>query len=182
VAVPEPAKLAAQLSDFVWGRAQSLFEDMKYAVDEVRSVRAGALKNFPNAFLRLAALRAVRRDPAFDSLAAAFKRASNILKQAKSEDGAAVERSLLREQADFDLYDALVAAEGAANDRIVRGDFEGGLKTLASVKPHLDQFFDKVMVMVEDEGLKKQRIALLNKLVRAFGRVADLSEIQASAS
>jgi len=182
VATPEPAKLAAQLSDFVWGRAQSLFEDMKYAVDEVRSVRVGALKNFPNAFLRLAALRAVRRDPAFDSLAAAFKRASNLLKQAKGDDGGSVERAQLREQADFDLYDALVAAEGAANDRIVRGDFEGGLKTLVSVKPHLDQFFDKVMVMVEDEPLRRQRLALLSKLVRAFRRVADLSEIQASAS
>ncbi|MDD5304448.1 MAG: glycine--tRNA ligase subunit beta [Elusimicrobia bacterium] len=180
VAAPDPAKLAAQLCDFVWGRAQSLFEDLKYAVDEVRSVRAGALKNFPNAFLRLAALRAVRRDPAFDPLAAAFKRASNILKQAKIEDGLTPDRALLRDQADFDLYDALVAAEGAANDRIVRGDFEGGLKTLVSVKPHLDEFFDKVMVMVEDEGLKKQRLALLSKLVRAFRRVADLSEIQAS--
>lgn len=182
VAVPEPAKLAAQLADFVWGRAQSLLEEMKYAVDEVRSVRAGALKNFPDAFLRLSALRAVRRDPAFDSLAAAFKRASNILKQSKGEDGAPVERAQLRDQADFDLYDALVAAEGAANDRIVRGDFEGGLKTLVSVKPHLDAFFEKVMVMVEDEGLKRQRLALLGKLVRAFRRVADLSEIQASAS
>lgn len=182
VATAESAKLAAQLSDFVWGRAQSLFEDMSFAVDEVRSVRAGALKNFPDAFLRLAALRAVRRDPAFDSLAAAFKRASNILKQAKSEDGAAPERALLRDQADFDLYDALVAAEGSANDRIVRGDFEGGLKTLASVKPHLDAFFEKVMVMVEDEALKRQRLALLSKLVRAFRRVADLSELQASAA
>ncbi len=182
IAVAEPAPLAAQLSDFVWGRAQSLFEEMKYAVDEIRSVRAGALKNLPNAFLRLSALRAVRRDPAFESLAAAFKRASNILKQAKSEDGVALERSLLRDPADFDLYDALVVAEGAANDRIVRGDFEGGLKTLVSVKPHLDTFFEKVMVMVEDEGLKKQRLALLSKLVRAFRLVADLSEIQVSAS
>ncbi|MBI5246539.1 MAG: glycine--tRNA ligase subunit beta [Elusimicrobia bacterium] len=182
VAVPEPAKLAATLSDFIWGRAQSLFEDMKYAVDEVRSVRAGALKNFPNAFLRLAALRAVRRDPSFEPLAAAFKRASNILKQAKSGDGVACDRALLRDQADYDLYDALVAAEGAANDRIVRGDFEGGLKSLVGVKPHLDTFFDKVMVMVEDESLKSQRIALLSKLVRAFRRVADLSEIQTAAS
>lgn len=181
VSVPEPAKLAAQLSDFVWGRAQSLFEDMKYAVDEVRSVRVGALKNVPNAFLRLSALRAVRRDPAFESLAAAFKRASNILKQAKAGD-APPDRALLRDDADYALYDALVSAEGAANDRIVRGDFEGGLKSLVSVKPHLDAFFDKVMVMVEDESLKAQRIALLSKLVRAFRRVADLSEIQAAAS
>ena len=142
---------------------------------------AGALKNFPNAFLRLTALRAVRRDASFDPLIAAFKRASNILKQAKAGD-AACDRALLREQADYDLYDALVAAEGAANDRIVRGDFEGGLKSLVTVKPHLDQFFEKVMVMVEDEQLKAQRIALLSKLVRAFRRVADLSEIQVSSS
>ena len=182
VAVPDAGRLAAQLADFVWGRAQSLFEDMGFAVDEVRSVRSGALRNLPDAFLRLSALRAVRRDPAFDSLAAAFKRASNILRQAKAEDGAVPERALLREQADYDLYDALVAAEGSANDRIVRGDFEGGLKTLASVKPHLDVFFDRVMVMVEDEALKRQRLALLSKLVRAFRRVADLAEIQASAS
>ena len=53
VAAAQPEKLAAQLSDFVWGRAQSLFEDMEYAVDEVRSVRVGALKNFPDAFRRL---------------------------------------------------------------------------------------------------------------------------------
>jgi len=182
VAVPEPAKLAAQLCDFVWGRAQSLFEDLKFAVDEVRAIRAGALKNFPTAFLRLSALRAVRRDPAFEPLAAAFKRAANILKQAKVESGLAPDRARLREQADYDLYDALVVAEGAANDRIVRGDFEGGLKTLVSVKPHLDQFFEKVMVMAEDEGLKNQRLALLSKLVRAFRRVADLSEIQPAAS
>ena len=63
----------------------------------------------------------------------------------------------------------------------MRGDFEGGLKSLASVKPSLDLFFEKVMVMVEDESLKCQRLALLGKLVRAFKRVADLSEIQPSA-
>lgn len=177
----EPAKLEAQLLDFVWGRAQSFFEDMKYAVDEVRSIRAGALRDLSNAFRRLAALKAVRRDPAFEPLAAAFKRASNILKQAKA-DGAAPERALLKEAAELELYDALVAAEGAANDRIVRGDFEGGLKSLVGVKPHLDKFFDGVMVMVDDEALKAQRIALLSKLVRAFRRVADLSEIQAPAA
>ncbi len=177
----DSAKLAAQLSEFVWGRAQSLFEDMKYAVDEIRSIRVGALKDLPNAFRRLAALKAVRRDPAFEPLAAAFKRASNILKQTKGEDAGAPERSLLKEQAELELYDALVAAEGAANDRIVRGDFEGGLKSLVGVKPHLDKFFDGVMVMAEDESLKRQRLALLSKLVRAFRRVADLSEIQAAA-
>jgi glycyl-tRNA synthetase beta chain len=47
-----------------------------------------------------------------------------------------------------------------------------------AIKPYLDLFFDNVMVMDEDEGLKKQRFAVLAKLVKAFKRVADLSEIQ----
>ena len=180
LAIPEPAKLSAQLADFCWGRAAASFEEMGYAVDEIRSVRAGALKHLPDAFRRLSAVKLVRRDPAFEPLAAAFKRASNILKQTKAASEDVPEKALLKEPAELALYDALVSAEGSANDRIVRGDFEAGLKTLVSVKPHLDLFFDKVMVMVEDEALKRQRLALLGKLVRAFKRVADLSEIQSA--
>ncbi|MDE2509741.1 MAG: glycine--tRNA ligase subunit beta, partial [Elusimicrobia bacterium] len=183
VPVAEPVKLETQLLDFIWARAASMFEDLGLRTDEIRSVRFGALKDLPGAFRRLAALRAVRRDPAFEPLAAAFKRASNILKQSKGvEEGTLPDRALLKEEADFKLYDALVGVEGAANDRLVRGDYEGALKALVAVKPHLDFFFEKVMVMVPDEALKLQRLAVLAKLVRAFKRVADLSEIQVSAS
>ena len=183
VPMPGPVKLEAQLLEFIWGRAASLFEEAGYRGDEIRSVRFGAMKDLTSAALRLAALHAVRRDPAFEPLAAAFKRASNILKQSKgAEDGVTPDRVLLKDEADFALYDALVGVEGAANDRLVRGDYEGALKALVAVKPHLDRFFEKVMVMVEDETLKRQRLAVLAKLVRAFKRVADLSEIQASAA
>ncbi|MDE2142781.1 MAG: glycine--tRNA ligase subunit beta [Elusimicrobia bacterium] len=183
VPVSEPVKLETQLLDFIWARAASMFEDLGFRTDEIRSVRFGALKDLPGAFRRLAALRAVRRDPAFEPLAAAFKRASNILKQSKgAEEGTLPDRALLKEEADFKLYDALVGVEGAANDRLVRGDYEGALKALVAVKPHLDFFFEKVMVMVPDEALKLQRLAVLAKLVRAFKRVADLSEIQVSSA
>jgi glycyl-tRNA synthetase beta chain len=183
VPAPEPVKLETQLLDFIWGRAASLFEELGFRSDEIRSVRFGALKDLPAAARRLAALRAVRRDPAFEPLSAAFKRASNILKQSKGlEDGVLPERALLKEPAEIGLYDALVAVEGAANDRLVRGDFEGALKSLVAIKPHLDLFFDGVMVMADDETLKRQRLAVLAKLVRAFKRVADLSEIQSAAA
>jgi glycyl-tRNA synthetase beta chain len=91
-------------------------------------------------------------------------------------------RSLLRDEAELAFYDALVEVEGAANDRLTRGDYEGALKSLVAIKPHLDRFFDQVMVMVDDPLLKRQRLAVLGKLVRAFTRVADLSEIQAAAT
>ncbi|MBI3564179.1 MAG: glycine--tRNA ligase subunit beta [Elusimicrobia bacterium] len=180
---PEPLKLETAILDFVWGRAASLFEEQGFKTDEVRSVRFGALKDLPGARRRLAALKAVRRDPAFEPLAAAFKRASNILKQSKgAEDGVTAERGRLQHESEIALFDALVGVEGAADERLVHGDFEGALKSLVAVKPHLDRFFDSVMVMVDDEALKRQRLAVLAKLVRAFKRVADLSEIQASAS
>ncbi|MFI5348385.1 MAG: glycine--tRNA ligase subunit beta [Elusimicrobiota bacterium] len=182
VPVAEPVKLESQLLDFVWGRAASLFEEAGFRADEVRSIRFGALKDLPAAARRLTAVRAVRREPEFEPLAAAFKRASNILKQSRgSEAGVSPDRALLKEPAELALYDALVEVEGAANDRLVRGDFEGALKSLVAIKPRLDAFFEGVMVMVEDESLKRQRLAVLAKLVRAFKRVADLSEIQPSA-
>jgi glycyl-tRNA synthetase beta chain len=179
--IPSDAKLASQLTDFVWGRAQGLFEEMGYGVDEVRAIKSGALKNLPDAFRRLAALRAVRRDPAFEPLAASFKRAANLLKQANGAADGALERAILSDAPELALYDALVEAEGRANDRAVNGDFEGALKSLVGVKPHLDAFFEKLMVMVDDEPVKRRRLALLSKLVRAFKRVADLSEIQSPA-
>jgi glycyl-tRNA synthetase beta chain len=178
-----PSLVTTQLQDFIWGRAASFFEEQGFRSDEIRSVRLGALKNVSGSFYRLMALRSMSRDPSFEPFAAAFKRASNILKQSKGiEDGVSPDRALLKDEADFALYDALVGAEGAANDRLVLGDYEGALKNLVAVKPHLDRFFEKVMVMVEDETLKRQRLAVLAKLVRAFKRVADLSEIRPSAA
>lgn len=180
--IQSDAKLASQLTDFVWGRAQGLFEEMGYAVDEIRAIKSGALKNLPDAFRRLAALRAVRRDPAFEPLAASFKRAANLLKQADGAADGRLERAILSDAPELALYDALVEAEGRANDRAVNGDFEGALKSLVGVKPHLDSFFEKLMVLVDDEPVRRRRLALLAKLVRAFKRVADLSEIQSPAN
>jgi glycyl-tRNA synthetase beta chain len=51
-----------------------------------------------------------------------------------------------------------------------------------AIKPHLDLFFEKVMVMADDEALRRQRLSLLAKLVRLFVSVADLSELQGSAN
>lgn len=175
----DPASARKQLSEFVWTRAQSLFEEMGFKTDEVRSIRAGALQDMPRALLRLSAIQAVRQNPEFEPLAAAFKRASNILKQAQfQEGGSSLERDRLKEEADFKLYDALLEIEGQVQDKIQRGGFEEGLRTLVGLKSHVDFFFEKVMVMVDDQDLKRQRLGLLAKLTRLFYSIADISQIQ----
>ena len=183
----EPGKLAAaasELSDFIWGRAESLFQDMGYRIDEIRSVAPGGLLNLPRTVLRLAAIHKLRENPDFELLAAAFKRAANILKQARldPDGGAALDRSILREEAELAFCDAINALEGRVREKFYQGSFEAGLRELAAIKPHLDLFFDKVMVMAEEPSLRAQRLGLLAKLVGLFNAAADLSELQASKS
>ncbi|HAM35994.1 MAG TPA: glycine--tRNA ligase subunit beta [Elusimicrobia bacterium] len=175
-------KVVAQVRDFIWGRAQTLFEEQGYRSDEIRSVREGGLRHLPNAFLRLAAVHAVRRDPEFEHLAAVFKRAANILKQAaqKGEPAPASgpERASLREAAELELFDAIERVDGQVAEHLAAGRYEEGLREVVTLKPKLDAFFEKVMVMAEDASLRRQRLALLSRLVLLIERMADLSEIQ----
>ncbi len=183
VSAADADALNGQLMSFIWTRAESYFEDQGFKSDEIRSVRTGAFEDLCGTQRRLSAVHAVRSDPAFEPLAAAFKRASNISKQMRFElQGKLPDRNLLKEEAERTLHEKLLELDAASRARFSAGDYEGALKTLVPIKPHLDHFFDKVMVMVEDEALKKNRAALLKSLVNAFNRVADLSEIQSSAS
>ncbi len=181
VSLEADRRALSQLTDFVWARAQSFFEEMGYRTDEIRSIRSGALGDLPRALKRLAAVHSVRQNPDFERLAAAFKRAANILRQARlsTEEGLAPQRGLLREEAEISLYDALVQMEGQVREKLSQDGFEPGLKALAAIKPHLDRFFDDVMVMAEDAELRSQRLGLLARIVRLFNSVADLSELQA---
>ena len=175
-------RILAELAEFLWGRAQGLFEEKNFSLDEIRSVREGSLRHLSNAFRRLSAIHCVRRDPDFEPLAAVFKRAANILKQAAAKKEAVPQdgpqRAALTEPAEIELFDCLEHVSGDVELHLSEARFEEGLKAIVALKPKLDAFFDKVMVMVDDGALRAQRLALLSTLVRLITRIADLSEIQ----
>ena len=175
-------RIAAELLDFIWARAQSIFEDQGFRVDEIRSVRESGLRHLPNTYLRLSAIHSVRQNPEFEPLAAVFKRAANILKQAAQRQEAVPEagpqRAELREPAEIALLDSLEYVSGEMEEHLVTGRYDHCLRSVVNLKPLLDDFFDQVMVMVDDQALKSARLALLARLVRLIKRVADLSEIQ----
>ncbi|MDD5658211.1 MAG: glycine--tRNA ligase subunit beta, partial [Elusimicrobia bacterium] len=171
----------AGLREFLWGRAQAMFEEQGYPVGEIRSVADGGLRRLPDTFRRLAAIHALRCDPDFEPLAAVFKRAANILKQA-AQKGEPVpdsgpERGVLAEPCEIALLDALEAAAAGVEARLAEGAFEEALRAVVALKPKLDAFFEGVMVMAEDKSLRVQRLALLARLVRLIKRLADLSEL-----
>lgn len=166
--------------EFIWVRAQTLFEEMGYRSDEIRSARGGWHESLSRTLLRIAAVHAVRPHPDFEALSAAYKRAANILRQAKFavDDDAPLRRDALKEEAEVSLYDALAAVEEQVRNKLSEGQYEEGLRGLVTLKPDVDAFFEDVMVMVEDGALRRQRLALLDKLVRLFQSIADISEIQ----
>ncbi|MEZ5534527.1 MAG: glycine--tRNA ligase subunit beta [Thiolinea sp.] len=124
---------------------------------------------------RIKAVAKFRQLTAAESLAAANKRISNILRKVEGEIPESVSADLLQEAAE----QALAAAVNEQQHKVVplfaAGDYEAALLSLAELREPVDRFFDEVMVMAEDQALQNNRLALLNHLRGLFLRVADLS-------
>jgi glycyl-tRNA synthetase beta chain len=118
----------------------------------------------PDLEARLLRVQAVRPTPDFEPLAASFKRIKNILTQAGFTGGGDVDEALLEAGPERDLYDVSRLA-GALETRI------------ASLRPKVDAFFDKVLVNAKDEAVRQNRLTLLHHLLHEFSEIADFSEI-----
>ncbi len=151
-----------------------------YAYDEVNAVlwRGGEDEELSvsDAVLRCEAVRRIRPTENFEPLAVAFKRIKNILRQAGGAErfGEEPEEGLLETGAESDLYAEArrIFAETSAGK-----DYESILRRTADLRPFVDTYFDKVLVMANDERVRQNRLTLLAWLLRAFTRVADFSEI-----
>jgi glycyl-tRNA synthetase beta chain len=115
-------------------------------------------------------------------LAAANKRVQNIMRKNREElgtdlAGAAVKPALLVEAAERDLYQAMHDITPFAQGYLDRGEFGKNLKALVTLKPFIDDFFEKVMVMCEDKELRLNRAVLLQQLGRLMNQAADISKL-----
>mgnify|MGYP003347043008 CR=1 FL=1 len=116
----------------------------------------------------------------FDPLAVAFKRVVNIIqKQAKSVPDGSADDTLFVEDAERALYRSFLGVRSRVNAHIAADDYPGALKEITSLKPSVDTFFDKVMVMDQDIRMRDNRVRMLREIGAMFGRVADFSQIQA---
>ena len=126
---------------------------------------------------RLAAVRTFVALPEAASLAAANKRVGNILKKVEGDIPKDIDENLLNETAEVALKWSLGDVRQQADIAFRAGDYAGSLKELAALKVPVDNFFKDVMVNVDDEKLRNNRLALLNQLHQAMNRVADLSKL-----
>jgi glycyl-tRNA synthetase beta chain len=160
-----------ELKDFLLDRIKYYFREVRgFKYDEVNAVLASGVTTLGNAEARLEWLAKMRPTRDFEPLAASFKRINNILKQANFASEGDISVALLEDGPEKDLYDAYGQV----------GAFDSLAQSIASLRPHLDRYFDKVMVNVPDTGVRTNRLTLLHKLLSKFSTVADFSEIVTS--
>ncbi|RZI41786.1 glycine--tRNA ligase subunit beta [Herbaspirillum sp. HC18] len=167
-----------EVTEFILDRLRGLLRERGFAQNEIEAVVAQNPDRLDNIVERLDAVKAFAALPEAESLAAANKRITNILK--KTEVGAAkVNKELLKEQAESGLFNAMLELKPKVDAAFAKGDFTGTLKTLAHLRDNVDGFFNDVMVMAEDEQLRNNRLALLSDLHGMMNQVADISKLAA---
>jgi glycyl-tRNA synthetase beta chain len=162
--------------DFVFDRLKGYCLDQGYSADEFEAVMAVNPAEPLDFVQRLAAVKAFRQLPEADSLAAANKRIRNILK--KSETAPAATVGTLAEAQEQRLLEAANTAAEAIKPLLAQRDYQGTLNRLAQLEPAVNDFFDHVMVMCDDPGLRASRLALLTLLSEQFLTCADISKLQ----
>ncbi|MGB7190236.1 MAG: glycine--tRNA ligase subunit beta [Acidobacteriaceae bacterium] len=129
---------------------------------------------------RARALTDMRDSDDFLSVCAAFKRMKNILKQAKEKGEALTDRVLTGRFSDM-AESELEKRSGLVKDEVEKLSkghrYREALEQIATLRPHVDLFFDKVMVMVDDPAVRQNRLALIAMVLGSFSSIADFSEI-----
>jgi glycyl-tRNA synthetase beta chain len=171
-------EVAASLHPFLLDRLRFLLERRGFRHDEVEAVLTTDCPDVTDAAERVAAVAAVRRQPDFGPLAVAFKRVQNILAQAGSPAGGELDPALMSDDSERQLAGDFYQARGILDELIGARRYEEALSVMASLGPSLDRFFTDVMVLVDDEAVRRNRLSLLGAMRDQFFRVARLSEIQ----
>ena len=165
-----------QVLTYMLDRFRSWFDEQNISIQAYLSVVAKPLSNPLDIQLRVLAVEEFSQLPEAAALAAANKRVSNILaKQANDRQTVAVQPSLLLEPAERALAEQLMDLEKRVGPLVSSRQYTEALKQLAALQTSVDQFFDQVMVMVEDEAVRNNRLSLLMQLRNLFLEIADIS-------
>ncbi|MGJ8692915.1 MAG: glycine--tRNA ligase subunit beta [Thalassotalea sp.] len=166
----------ADVEKFVLGRYRAFYQEQNVSVDIIQSVLAKA----PSAPLdfdkRVKAVTYFKTLDAAQALAAANKRVGNILAKFEGELNSQVNSDLACEAVEHALIESVNTCSAKLLE--LAGDYQAMLTTLASLKTPIDDFFDNVMVMADDEAVKVNRLTLLANIRASFLNIADISLLQ----
>ena len=169
------------VKNFMLERLEFYLRDVRgFAYDVVHAVLAAGSDDVVDAIARSEAVTAVRGSEDFASISVAFKRIKNILRQARETNKAIatqLDASALTEEIEKLLASEIPVVAEKVRALREQKDYPGALTEISHLRKPVDTFFDKVMVMVDDESVRANRLALLRDLLSEFSTIADFSEI-----
>jgi len=169
---------AENVIDFVMGRFRAYYQEKKFNIDIIQAV----LAKKPTAPLdfdkRIKAVSYFRDLVEAEALAAANKRVGNILAKFDGELYEIFNDDLAEEGAEKLLATVYSDINNTIIPLLAEQDYQAALTELAKLKAPIDNFFDNVMVMSDDEAVKINRLTLLNQIRNSFLVIADISVLQ----
>lgn len=161
--------------NYMIDRFRAWYEEENIPVQVFQAVNANNISEPLDFNLRVKAVHAFYQLPEAESLAAANKRVSNILGKHDGAVPTAINPSLLQEESEKTLASTINKLAQQVEPLFAKRDYEQGLLALATIRQDVDNFFDTVMVNVDDGALRDNRLALLQQLRALFLQVADIS-------
>jgi len=176
-----PERLESMVT-FLTQRLENQMAEENISYDIVNSVRKNALlgADLLDVARKARALSVLKGSDRFHALLAGYHRAANILRSAREKEDfapVAVEESLFAVSVEQDLYLAVQKAEGEVAQLAAAGDYKAALEAMSLLAGPIDAFFEKVMVMDPDEKIRRNRVAMLDRIVVMSDAIADLREI-----
>ncbi|MBU0481897.1 MAG: glycine--tRNA ligase subunit beta [Proteobacteria bacterium] len=160
--------------DFIKGRYTNDRVSPELPITAIEAVTSIDFDDIIDCSLRIDALAAVQGEETFTILAGSFKRVRNIIKDHKTDR---IEQTLLTDPAEKVLYQALQEISSEAAPLLEGQNYQKAMEVILKMKEPVDLFFDKVMVMAEDEKIRNNRLALLTSISHLFLKIGDFSRM-----
>lgn len=168
-------ELRAEVKEFAWQRLRFFFQEKEMDYDLVDAVLSTPLEVISSLWKRLKFLQEIRQSQQLEETATAYIRVANLAHHANPEK--VLERELLREKGEIELYRAYKESEGKMVEALKDGNLSQALEILAGLRKTIDFFFDDVLVMTDDEKIRLNRLALLKQVQELYLIMADFSKI-----
>lgn len=168
------SKVQAQLKEFFRQRLENILEEKGIRYDVTNAILEISWYDPADAYRRALALTKLCEEPELKDLLTAYNRAANLARKAESAE---VDPALFESDAESRLWHIFQQLREYSRKKLLQEDYVGALKALSPLREPTDVFFNGVMVMVEDEPVRRNRLALLKQISSYVDQIAKLSEL-----
>lgn len=168
-------KVLNDIIDFIENRFYFQMELKGFSSDVIAAVLSTHPVFLSDAIKIISVMNEEAKKPYFAELSLAFKRVANIT---KNWDEKSFSTELFKDPEELELYNAFVYSKEKLEEAITKSNFDAIPEILAYLKPVIDSYFTKVLVMDKDEVIKSNRLSFLTSLRSMFDKIIDLTKMQ----